>query len=324
MIQQTLLRCQGAGFDGRPIFVGADQHRFVLAEAAQGLGVVADIILEPMRRDSCAAIVAGALQAMTRDEEAIILVLAADHHVPDRAAFAAAVTEGVPAAQAGLLVTFGIKPRSPATGYGYILPGDAVLGSVKRLQTFVEKPDVETAERYIAGGYLWNSGNFLFKAKSFIAEAKLLAPGLVAAVEAALKDAERDRDFLRLDATSFAASPQISVDFAIMEKTAKAAVLPVDYEWSDIGSWDAVAASLAADANGNAIVGDGVIEASRNVMVHSDGMLTTVLGCDDIVVVTTKDAVLVAKRGKTEMVKTLVDQLNAKGRDEATKAIPER
>jgi mannose-1-phosphate guanylyltransferase / mannose-6-phosphate isomerase len=309
MIQQTLLRCQGAGFDARPIFVGADQHRFMLAEAAQGLGVQADIVLEPMRRDSCAAIVAGALQAMARDKEAIILVVAADHHVPDAKAFAACVAEAVSAAETGLLVTFGIKPRSPATGYGYIMPGDPAIGPVWRLQKFVEKPDHDTAVRYIKDGYLWNSGNFLYKAKSFIAEAKVLVPDVVAAVAASLKAAERDRDFIRLHAGAFAKSPQIAVDFAIMEKTKNAAVLPVDYAWSDIGSWDAVAGSLRADENGNAVVGDAVIEASRNVMVHSDGMLTTVLGCEDIIVVTTKDAVLVAKRGATEKVKALVDKL---------------
>ena len=316
MIQQTLLRCQGAGFDVRPIFVGADQHRFVLAEAAQGLGAQADIILEPMRRDSCAAIVAGALHAMARDEEAVILVVAADHHVPDAAAFVAAVAEAVSAAEAGLLVTFGIKPRSPATGYGYIMPGDVVKGAVRRLQKFVEKPDHETAVRYIADGYLWNSGNFLYKAKSFIAEAKVLVPDVVVAVAASLKAADRDRDFIRLDESCFAKSPQIAVDFAIMEKTKNAAVLPVDYTWSDIGSWDVVADSLSADANGNAVVGDGVIEASRNVFVHSEGMLTAVLGCEDIVVVTTKDAVLVARRGATEKVKGLVDQLKAAGKDQ--------
>jgi mannose-1-phosphate guanylyltransferase / mannose-6-phosphate isomerase len=259
---------------------------------------------------------------MARDEEAVILVLAADHHVPDAAAFAAAVAEAVPAAEAGLLVTFGIKPRSPATGYGYIMPGEPVNGAVRRLQKFVEKPDHDTAVRYIADGYLWNSGNFLYKAKSFIAEAKVLVPDVVAAVAASLKAAQRDRDFIRLDAEAFAKSPQIAVDFAIMEKTTKAAVLPVSYEWNDIGSWDAVAGSLPVDGHGNAVVGDGMIEASRNVMVHSDGMLTTVLGCEDIIVVATKDAVLVAKRGVTEKVKTLVDQLAAKGRDEATKAIP--
>ena len=313
MIQQTLKRCQGQHFASRPVFVGADQHRFMLADAAQGLGVTADIVLEPMRRDSCAAIVAGALYAMARDNEALILVLAADHHVPDVAAFQACVAEAVPAAEAGLLVTFGIKPRFPATGYGYILPGDPASGTVRRLRKFVEKPNQETAERYIREGYLWNSGNFLYKAKSFIAEAQALVPDVVDAVASSLKAADRDRDFIRLQAASFAASPQISVDFAIMEKTAKAAVLPVDYEWSDIGSWDAVAASLPADAHGNIVVGHGVIESGRNVMVHSEGMLTAVLGCEDIVVITTKDSVLVAKRGMTEKVKSIVEALDKAG-----------
>jgi mannose-1-phosphate guanylyltransferase / mannose-6-phosphate isomerase len=217
---------------------------------------------------------------------------------------------------AGLLVTFGIKPRSPATGYGYIMPGEIVAGAVRRLQKFVEKPDHATAVRYIADGYLWNSGNFLYKAKSFVAEAKVLVPDVVAAVAASLRAAVRDRDFIRLDADAFARSPQIAVDFAIMENTENAAVLPVDYAWSDIGSWDAVAGSLAADVNGNAVVGDGVIEDSRNVFVHSDGMLTLVLGCENIVVVTTKDAVLVAKRGYTEKVKAFVDQMTALGKEQ--------
>jgi mannose-1-phosphate guanylyltransferase/mannose-6-phosphate isomerase len=245
----------------------------------------------------------------------VILVLAADHHVPDAAAFAACVAEAVPAAEAGLLVTFGIKPRSPATGYGYIMPGEAVAGAVKRLRKFVEKPDHETAVRYIADGYLWNSGNFLYKAKSFIAEARVLVPDVVAAVAASLQEAERDQDFIRLNADAFANSPQIAVDFAVMEKTTKAAVLPVSYEWNDIGSWDAVADSLPVDGQGNVVVGDGIVEASRNVFVHTEGMLTTVLGCDDIVVVATRDAVLVAKRGVTEKVKTLVDRLKAVGRE---------
>ncbi len=322
MIQQTVLRCQGKGFDARPIFVGADQHRFVLAEAARGLGVSADIILEPMRRDSCAAIVAGALHAMARDPESLILVMAADHHVPDTAAFADAVAQAVPAAKAGLLVTFGIKPTFPATGYGYIMPGEAVSGAVRRLQKFVEKPDHNTALRYIADGFLWNSGNFLYQAKSLVAEARAFVPGVVDAVAASLQKAARDADFIRLDAEGFAASPQISVDFAIMERTSKAAVLPVSYAWSDIGSWDAVAASLPVDGQGNTIVGDGLIEDGRNVMVHSEDMLTTVLDCEDIVVVTTKDAVLVAKRGTTEKVKGLVERLNQPASGQANPRVP--
>jgi mannose-1-phosphate guanylyltransferase / mannose-6-phosphate isomerase len=316
MIQETLLRCQGSSFDRRPILVGAAHHRFALADTAQSLDLAADIVLEPMRRDSCAAIVAGALQALDRDAEAIILVLAADHFVPDADAFAAAVAEALPAAEADLLVTFGIKPRSPATGYGYVMPGEAVAGAVRRLQKFVEKPNHETAVRYIADGYLWNSGNFLFKARSFITEAEVLVPDVVRAVTASLNAAERDRDFIRLDADAFAKSPQISVDFAIMEKTTRAVVLPVDYEWNDIGSWDAVSSLLTVDAHGNAVIGDVVIEASHNVCVHSEGMLTAVLGCENLIVVTTKDAVLVAKRGVTEKIKGLVDQFTARQRSE--------
>jgi mannose-1-phosphate guanylyltransferase / mannose-6-phosphate isomerase len=314
LIQNTLLRCAGPDFDTIPIVVGAHDHRFMLADAAQALNLKPRIVLEPMRRDSCAAIVAGALLAMERRPDAVILVVAADHHIPDGDAFAKAVAQALPAAQHGMLVTFGVKPVSPSTGYGYILPGQTTkYGHVAQVARFVEKPDVETAKGYVTSGYLWNSGNFLFAARSFIAEARLFAPLVVDAMEKALAQAEKDRDFIRLNDAAFAASPQISIDYAVMEKTSKACVLPVDYAWSDIGSWDAVAASLPTDESQNAVVGEGVVEASSRVTVHSQGILTAVVGCSDLVVVTTPDAVLVAKRGDTERVKRLVDRLNSSG-----------
>jgi mannose-1-phosphate guanylyltransferase / mannose-6-phosphate isomerase len=318
LIQQTALRCQGEGFDPRPIFVAAEAHRFLVAEDAVEIGVEADIILEPMRRDSCAAIVAGALQAHARNDQALILVLAADHHIPDIAQFQKAVRAAAPAALEGSLVTFGIRPKSPHTGYGYILPGAPVgAGPVVKVSRFVEKPDLKTAEAYVAQGYLWNSGNFLFKASVFLDEARQLVPGMVQAVEASLRHAQRDLSFLRLSADDFARAPQISVDFAIMEKTARAAVLPVDYAWSDIGSWEAVAKSGTADADGNVVVGRGVAEASHNVMIHSERKLTAVLGLDDVVVVSTRDAILVAAKSATEKVKDLVAHLKALGHREA-------
>lgn len=314
LIQDTMLRCSGDIFDKVPILVGASDHRFMLADSAQSLGFSPDIILEPMRRDSCAAIVVGALLAMERDENSIVLIVAADHHIPDRAEFSQAVAAAVPAAKAGLLVTFGVKPDFPSTGYGYILPGERTsFGNVAGVDRFVEKPDLQTAAHYIGSGYLWNSGNFLFEAKAFIGEARKHAPQVVEAMEKALQLADRDADFVRLHDASFAASPQTSVDYAIMEKTSKVCVLPVDYSWSDIGSWDAVAAALPLDDLGNSIVGEVVLEQSSGVVVHSQGILTAVVGCSDIVVVTTKDAVLVAKRGQTEAVKLLVDQLNSDG-----------
>lgn len=318
LIQQTALRCQGEGFDPKPIFVAAEAHRFMVVEAAAEINIQADIVLEPMRRDSCAAIVAGALQAYARKKDALILVLAADHHIPDVAEFQKAVRSAAPAAADGWLVTFGIRPKSPHTGYGYILPGASTgAGPVVKVSRFVEKPNLKTADTYVTQGYLWNSGNFLFKASVFLDEARKLVPGIVQAVDASLRHAQPDLSFLRLMSDDFAKAPQISVDFAIMEKTDRAAVLPVDYAWSDIGSWEAVAKSGAADTSGNVVVGRGVAEASRNVMIHSEGKLTTVLGLEDVVVVSTRDAILVAAKSATEKVKDLVAHLAGLGHREA-------
>jgi mannose-1-phosphate guanylyltransferase / mannose-6-phosphate isomerase len=318
LIEATLRRCSGQGFDPRPIIVAAESHRFMVRETVNALGLEADILLEPMRRDSCAAIVAGALQALQRDKDALILVVAADHHILDAEAFAVAALSARDAAEAGWLVTFGIKPTAPATGYGYILPGQDAAGSTtKRIARFVEKPDRATAEAYLTQGFVWNSGNFLFKAAAFLEQAQLLVPDIVRAMTAALAKASHDMGFLRLDAQAFAASPQISVDFAIMEKTGRAAVKVVDYLWSDIGSWDAVAGALPADASDNSVVGTGFIADSRNVSIHSIDRLTTVLGCDGLVVVTTRDAVMVCRKGQTEAVKQLVETLKAAGHREA-------
>lgn len=314
LIQDTFLRCQGTLFDARPIVVTAEAQRFLVAEALREVGLAADILLEPMGRDSCAAIVAGALAAVARQPDAMVLVLAADHHIPDSSAFAAAVQQAVPAAEQGALVTFGVRPSHPATGYGYILPGDAAEGACRRVAAFVEKPDAAAAARHIANGCLWNSGNFMFRAQAFLDEARRLAPDIVTAVSAALSSALHERDFTRLDAEAFAACPRISVDFAIMEKTGKAAVLPVDYVWSDVGSWDAVAEASAPDAQGNAIAGQGHVLDARNVFLHSEGRLSTVLGCDDVIVVSTPDHVLVMRKGASGRMRDLVSALQATDR----------
>jgi mannose-1-phosphate guanylyltransferase / mannose-6-phosphate isomerase len=323
LLEQTLMRCVGEAFDAQPILVGAVDHRAQLLETMQSLGRKADIVLEPMRRNSCAAIAAGALRALERDRDAVVLVLAADHHIPDVDAFRAAVMQAAEAAARGKIVTFGIRPRHAATGYGYILPklGDAESAALK-IERFVEKPDAETAERYVSEGYLWNSGNFMFRAARFVDELAQHQPEILTAVKAALEKAERDRDFIRLAAEPFSKSPGISVDYAVMEKTAEAAVLPVDYFWTDIGTWDAVSGMVKPDADGNAVVGRGVVLGGRNVMVHSEGAVTTVIGCDDLVVITTRDAVLVARKGATEDVKALVDRLRAEGFAEADGETP--
>jgi mannose-1-phosphate guanylyltransferase / mannose-6-phosphate isomerase len=314
LIQETILRCSGPLFNTSPILVGSAEHRLMLAESARSLGVIPDIVLEPMRRDSCAAIVAGALLAMERDRNCIILVVAADHHIPDGSAFAKAVVLAVPAAEAGMLVAFGIRPLSPATGYGYILPGNITdFGDVAHIERFVEKPDSLTATKYINSGFLWNSGNFLFRAKALIDEARQYVPAVVDAMEKALGLASRDTGCIELENAAFAISPQISFDYAVMEKTSKACVLPVEYNWSDIGTWDAVCDYVAKDEFQNAIIGVGRTMGSRNVTIHSEGMQTAVIGCQNLVVVATRDAVLVVELGRSEDVKNLVKELEQTG-----------
>jgi mannose-1-phosphate guanylyltransferase / mannose-6-phosphate isomerase len=318
LIQETVLRCSGALFDNRPIVVSGESQRFLIAEDMANIKVKADIILEPMRRDSCAAVAVGCLQALKRSADALVLVLAADHLIPDVQAFEKAVAAALPDAVAGYLTTFGIKPTSPATGYGYIRPGSLLRekGSA-RLEKFVEKPDPATAAKYVSEGYLWNSGNFLFSAQSFIDELKLYAPEVHDAVKASLNSARQDVDFLWLEKEAFARSPQISVDYAVMEKTRKSAVYAVDYEWRDIGLWDAVHELLPHDEFQNAISGRSVILNGKNNLVHSTNMLTALSDVDDLIVVVTDEAVMISKRGKSENVKPLVAHLQQKKFKEA-------
>lgn len=320
LFQETALRCSGGLFDPRPIVVGADGHRFLLAEDLMRAGISADILLEPAARNSCAAIAAGCLQAQKRSPDAMVLVLAADHHIPDAQAFAAAVSRGLEDARAGRLVTFGIRPDRPATSYGYILPGKR-MNEAHAVERFVEKPGDEQARQYLAEGYLWNSGNFLFSAAAFLDELKRLAPEICEAVSQAHEQARADLDFLRLDEKAFSRAPSIAVDYAVMEKTDRAAVLPVDYGWSDIGSWDAVASILPADENGNAVVGAAVIVDAANNLVHSTDRLTTLVGVRDMVVVSTRDGLLVLPKSRAEDVKGLVAHLRQEGRSEAVEAL---
>ncbi|MGD9920298.1 MAG: mannose-1-phosphate guanylyltransferase/mannose-6-phosphate isomerase [Variibacter sp.] len=315
LFQQTLARCSGPIFDARPIVVGADAHRFLLAEDLLRIGVEADILLEPAARNSCAAIAAGCLQALARSAEATVLVLAADHHIPDASAFAAAVAEGLADARAGHLLTFGIRPDRPAVAYGYILPGGR-LEKAAAVARFVEKPSPEEARRYLAEGYLWNSGNFLFRADTFLAELGKFEPELLAAVRAAHETAQTDLDFLRLG-PAFTQARSVSVDYALMEKTAAAGVLAVDYAWSDVGSWDAVAATLPGDAAGNTVVGDAVIVEATGNIVHSQDRLTALVDTHDMVVVSTRDCLLVMPKARAEDVKPLVARLQAQARVEA-------
>ncbi|MEJ1157936.1 mannose-1-phosphate guanylyltransferase/mannose-6-phosphate isomerase [Prosthecomicrobium sp. N25] len=319
LFQATLRRVAGVGF-GPPVVVTGADYRFLVAEQMRAIGAEGDIVLEPLRRDSCAAIAAAAEIAARRDPAALVLVLAADHAIPDRDAFLAHVERGRAAAEAGRIVTFGIRPDRPATGYGYIRPGAELAGApgVHAIAAFVEKPDAATAERYLADGYLWNSGNFLFAARVFLDELARLAPGIAGPVGEAVAGAARDLDFLRLEPAAFARSVAKSVDYAVMEKTERAAVVPSDFGWSDIGSWSSLWDLAAKDADGNAAVGEAVFVGARNCYVSSPDMLTAVIGLEDTVVVTTKDAVLVSARGRAEEVKTVVARLAAEHREEAT------
>jgi mannose-1-phosphate guanylyltransferase / mannose-6-phosphate isomerase len=317
--RQALERVREVGVFERPIVVTNTDFRFIVAEQVRESGIEADIVLEPMRCDSGLAVAVAALLARERDPGATVLVLAADHVVRDLAAFKVACKEAAVAAADGLIVTFGINPSSPATSYGYIRPGAKVNGGTAlAVDAFVEKPDRETASIYITKNYLWNSGNFVFQAEVMLHELSRFEPTILAAAKAAVAGIERDLDFLRLPAKAVAEAPRKSIDYAVMERTERAAVVPVDLGWSDVGSWSAVWDVVGHDLNGNAGIGPAIFLNSRNSLIRSDDMiLTTVVGLDDVVVVTTPDAVLVTSRDQAEQVQILVQQLKATNRQEA-------
>jgi mannose-1-phosphate guanylyltransferase/mannose-6-phosphate isomerase len=319
--QQVLGRIGADPMFDRPIIITNSEFRFIVAEQMRECAIEGDIVLEPIRRDSAMAVAVAAVLAAKRDSTATLLVLAADHVVRDHAAFTRACREAVSEAAEGRIVTFGINPTFPATKYGYIRPGSALNGgAVRKVELFVEKPDAATAGRYIADHYLWNSGNFVFRADVMLSELLQFEPDIAKAAEAAVDGMTRDLDFQRLPSEAFAQAPKKSIDYAVMERTDRAAVVPVDCGWSDIGSWGAVWDVLAHDADGNTSTGSVVFLDSRNSLAHSDEtILTAVLGLDDVVVVTTPDAVLVTSRDKSEHVKELVEQLKAQNREQAVR-----
>jgi mannose-1-phosphate guanylyltransferase/mannose-6-phosphate isomerase len=277
----------------------------VLEQLAE-IDVAADVLLEPMRRDSGPAIAAGSAFAQTRDREAVVLALAADHVMRDTAAFLAACREGLLAAESGRIVTFGVKPERPATEYGYIKPGELVAGEVRAIAKFVEKPDQATAADYVGAGYLWNSGNFMFRASVLLDEYRQFDAASVQAVTASVAEAGRDLGFITLERDAFAAAKAISIDYAVMEKTTHAAVVPVSCGWSDVGSWRAVWELSDKDTLGNAAQGAAVFEDSRNCNVVSDRAMVALEGVDDLVVVATEDAVLVSRQKDANGLKRLV------------------
>jgi mannose-1-phosphate guanylyltransferase/mannose-6-phosphate isomerase len=309
--QQVLARIADRELFTRPIIITSADFRFVVAEQLRQRNIEADIVLEPMRRDSGPAVAVAAVLAMARDRDALALVLAADHVIRKPQAFRDACRSAAAAAAEGRIVTFGIEPTHPATNYGYIRPGEKLNGAaVRAVDAFVEKPDAATATGYLADHYLWNSGNFLFHAATMLDEIGRFEPEMAEAAKAAVKGLTHDLDFLRLPAELFARAPKKSIDYAVMERTKLAAVIPADLGWSDIGSWSTVWEVSDRDSSGNATSGPVVMLDSRNNLVRSeDSLLTTVVGLDDVIVVSTPDAILVAARSKAEQVKALVEEL---------------
>ncbi len=307
--QDTLRRVSDPALFARPIVITNAAYRFMVLEQLAEIGLEADILLEPVRRDSGPAIAAGASFAQMRDSEAVVLALAADHVVRDADAFVAACRQGLAAASAGHIVTFGVRPERPATEYGYINPGVAITGEVHAVTKFVEKPDLQTAADYIKAGYLWNSGNFMFRAATLLDEYRSVDPESVQAVTDAVTHAGRDLGFVTLDSDAFAKARAISIDYAVMEKTARAAVIPVACGWSDVGSWRAVWELSGKDGQGNAAQGTAVFEDSRNCNVSTDKALVALEGVDDLVVVATQDAVLVSRQKDANGLKRLITRL---------------
>jgi mannose-1-phosphate guanylyltransferase / mannose-6-phosphate isomerase len=319
--QQVLDRVGNDPLFDKPIVITNSDFRFIVAEQMREAAVDGDIVLEPIRRDSAMAVAVAAVLAAKRNSAATVLVLAADHVVRDQSIFVKACREAIEAAAEGRIVTFGISPTFPATKYGYIQPGAALDGGTAfAVRSFVEKPDAVTAGRYIANRYLWNSGNFVFRADVMLDELARFEPEIAQAAGAAVDGLTRDLDFLRLPADAFAKAPKKSIDYAVMERTEHAAVVPMDCGWSDIGSWSAVWDVLDHDADGNTSTGSVVFHDSRNSLAHSEeAILTAVVGLDNVVVVTTPDAVLVTSRDKSEQVKDLVEQLKAQNREQAVR-----
>lgn len=314
LFQATLERVQAIADIQAPIIVSNEQQRFMVAEQAQALDIApAAIILEPCARNTAAAIAAAAFYA---PKDAILLILPADHVVPDSEAFAGLVKAAEPLAKEGYLVTFGIEPTHAHTGYGYIKKAGAIDERAYQIATFVEKPDKKTAQAYVESGFVWNSGMFLFTAHAYLKALGKFEPTIYQAVKEAVLQAHKDLDFTRLSLASFEKSPDIAVDVAVMERTDKGAVLPFKGKWSDVGSWDSLAEVCEPDTDGNVLVGDVLNLDSHNCYLRSNQRLLAAIGLNNLIVVDTADAVLVADMTQAQKVKQIVQTLKADGRGE--------
>ena len=316
LLQETWRRVAELA-DAAPLVVANEEHRFMVAEQLRQVGAAPQaIVLEPVGRNTAPAIAAAALQATAAGDDPLLLVLPSDHVIAAAAAFRNAVQAARKAAEDGALVTFGIVPTGPETGYGYIkaAPGQGV----RAVERFVEKPNAATAQDYVASGaYFWNSGMFLFRASRYLQELGRYRPDILDACRNAFAGAGRDADFVRLERQAFAACPADSIDYAVMERTDAAAVLPVDVGWNDVGSWSALWETAEHDADGNARHGDVVALECRGTYTWTERRLVALIGLEDVVVVDTDDAVLVAHRDKVQRVKDVVAGLKREGRGEA-------
>lgn len=332
LLQETVRRLQGLQLPGEkaganaPVVVCNEEHRFLVAEQLRAIDCEpAGIILEPQGRNTAPALTVAALQVAEQQVDAILLVLPADHVIRDSGALHSALLEGYRQAEQGALVTFGVVPTAPETGYGYIRSGAPIGdGGARKLAAFVEKPDRETAERYLAeGGYLWNSGMFMMRASQWLHAIETFRPEIIEACRAAVADASRDYDFTRLGREQFCSSPSDSIDYAVMEKVVtdggeglSSVVIPLDAGWSDLGSWPALWELQEKDANGNVMKGDVIAHATRNSLLLSQGRLLAAVGVEDLVVIETPDAVMIGHKDSAQQVKLIAQQLKSAERDE--------
>lgn len=314
-LNQSLINFQN------PIIVTNDNHRFIVAEQLRQENVNAKILLEPVARNTAPAIAAAAQLALSYGEDPVLLILAADHVIQQQDAFNQSIQVGLAAAEAGQLVTFGVVPTSPETGYGYI----KATGHIEKTQStqaypvekFVEKPDLTTAQNYLAeGSYLWNSGMFMFKASVYLQELEKYNPAIAKNAQASVQNSKNDLDFIRLDKDHFEQSPEDSIDYAVMEHTDKAVVVPLCADWNDVGAWKSVWEVSSKDEHGNVLRGDTIVEGTRNTLVHAEHRLVSVLGLEDVVVIETSDAVLVANKDKVQDIKKIVEKLKKSKRSE--------
>lgn len=317
MVQETMLRLSGLAELKNPIAVCNEDHRFMMAEQLWEIGIKPTaIILEPVGKNTAPAVALAALSATSEDE--VLLVLPADHVINNIEAFHVAISEAKRLAREGHLVTFGIVPTHPETGYGYIKKNSEQIGKAFKVAAFVEKPDLAAAKSYLqSGDYLWNSGMFAFTAGNYLKELEKFNPDMLSVCRQSLSAAKVDMDFVRLDKALFATCPSDSIDYAVMEKTDKAAVIPLDAGWNDVGSWSALWDVTEKDASGNALSGDVMTLDAKNSFIYSEDKLVAVIGIEDLVVVETKDAVMIAPKERVQEVKQVVDQLKRQSRSEA-------